>query len=136
MDLKRSTRGVTLVETMAAILVFSIVGISIVNLCLQGSLTGKRAEQAFVAYNIAKNHIEELRNVPFSSLASSTETDTALNSAGVADPEGAFLRTTSVSTSYTGDSSLTQVSVSVNYYTKGHVSQNPTTIITVLSQYS
>ena len=121
---------------MASVLLFLLVGASILNVCLQSSVTGKRAQEAFVAYNLAKNRIEEMRNLPFSSLSSAAETDTALDASGVADPDGSFLRTTAVSTSYTGDSSLTQISVTVSYEIKGQVRTNPTTLTTVISQYS
>lgn len=136
MRLKRNFKGVTLVETMVSILLFLLVGASILNICLQASLTGKRSQEAFVAFNLAKSRIEEMKNFPFSSLSSAAETDTAVNESGVADPSGTYLRTTTVSTSYTGDASLTQVSVSVKYEVKGQLLATPTTLTTVISQYT
>jgi Tfp pilus assembly protein PilV len=136
MKIHGNSRGVTLVETMASVLLFLLVGASILNVCLQSSLSGKRAQEAFTAYNLAKSRIEEMRNFPFSSLSSAAETDTPINETGVADPDGTFLRTTAVTTSYTGDSSLTQVAVSVKYEIKGQSMTTPTTLTTVISQYT
>jgi Tfp pilus assembly protein PilV len=129
-------RGVTLVETMVSVLLFLLVGGAVLNVCVQSSMTGKRSEVAFTAYNLAKNHIDELRNLPFSSLPNATETETSLNEAGVADPDGTFLRSTSVSANFSGNPNLTRVNVSVDYFVRGHQSANPMSLTTVIYEYA
>ena len=68
MRILRSETGITLVETMASILLFALVVGSILNLAIQNMTMGKRSEFAYTSYNLAKNHLETLRSMPFSNL--------------------------------------------------------------------
>lgn len=128
--------GMTLVETMVAILVFGLLLGGMMNITVASITSGKRAEYAYNAYNLAKNHIETLKALPFSSLSSAAETDTYLDNTGVPDDDGNFKRTTTVTTSYTGDANLVQVQVQVDYRIKGVFANKPTTLTSVIFQYA
>ena len=127
--------GVTLVETMASVLLFALVVGSLLTLTLQNMTMGKRSEFAYTAYNLAKNHIETLKSMPFSNLANAAETATYLDATGTPNADGPFVRTTTVTTSYTGDVNLVQVQVSVNYLWQGTLSANATQLFAVIFQY-
>ena len=135
MKITGSRTGVTLVETMASILLFALVVGSILNLAIQNMTMGKRSEYAYTAYNLAKNHIETLKSMPFSNLANAAETDTYLDATGTPNADGPYVRTTTVATSYTGDVNLVQVQVIVQYLWQGALSANATQLSTVIFMY-
>ena len=129
-------KGMTLVETMAATLLFAIVLTGILDLALGSMATGKRAEFAYSAYNIAKNHLETLRSMPYSTLANSSESNIYVDSNGTPDPDGNFIRTTDVTQNYNGDANLIELDVSVDYIFRGSASGHPTELSTVVFQYA
>ncbi len=129
-------RGMTLVETMVAILVFGILLGGMISIIVTSITAGKRAEHSYTAYNLAKNHIETLKSMPFSNLANAAETDTYIDASGTADDEGDYKRTTTVTASYTGDANLVQVQVQVDYRIKGAFAGKPTTLTSVVFQYA
>ena len=132
----RSVSGVTLVETMASVLLFALVLGAILNVAIQNMTMGKRSEYAYSAYNLAKNHLETLKAMPFSTLANAAETDTYLDATGTPNADGPFIRNTSITTSYTGDPDLVEVQVSVNYILRGSTRGDPTLLTTVVYQYT
>ena len=136
MKLIKNKHGLTLVETMVAILIFGVALVGLLDVCSKSILMGKRSDLSYTAYNLAKNHLETLKSSSFSSLSVAAETDTILDSTGVPDPDGAFKRNTSVSTNYSGDSNLVSVTVTVDYQVKGAYSENPVTLSTVVFQYA
>ena len=136
MQILRSKAGITLVETMASVLLFALVLGAILNVAIQNMTMGKRSEYAYSAYNLAKNHLETLKAMPFSTLANAAETDMYLDATGAPNVDGPFIRNTSVTTSYTGDPDLVQVRVSVNYILRGSTRDNPTELTTVIYQYT
>ena len=128
----RSQKGLSLVENMVAVGLF-LIGISaIMSVQIQGMTAGKRAAAAYTAYNIAKNHIENLKAFSFSDVASAAETNVSVDENGTPDPDGKYLRSTTVTTSYTGDANLTQVVVSVYYLIQNVQSAQPMQLTTVL----
>ena len=131
-----NTRGMTLMETMAAIAIFGIVLASILNLSASSINTTKRADFAYTAYNLAKNHLETLRSMPYSTLTSAAETEVLLDDNGVADVDGHFIRSTAVTTNYTGDANLIQLIVSVDYIYRGTQAESPTQLTAVVYQYA
>ena len=135
MKIIKSKAGVTLVETMASILLFALVVGSILNLAIQNMTMGKRSEFAYSAYNLAKNQIETLKSMPFSNLTNAAETDTYLDATGTPNADGPFIRNTTVTTNYSGDVNLVQVQVSVTYLWQGTRRANPTQLSTVVFMY-
>jgi len=129
-------RGMTLVETMAAIAIFGIVLAGILNLSASSINTSKRADFAYTAYNLAKNHLETLRSMPYSTLANATESAVYLDNNGVADSEGNFIRSTEVTSSYGGDANLIRLTVSVDYIYRGVQAEYPTELSAVVYQYA
>ena len=126
-----NTKGVTLVEVMGSVLVFMIGISALMGVYLQSITASKRAENAYTAYNLAKNRLESLKYLSFGDLVSATETSTVINKDGVPDISGAYSRSTAVTINYTGDSSLTQVTVSISYAISGVQSSVPIQMTTV-----
>ena len=132
----KDSRGMTLIETMAATLLFGIVLAGLLNLSLGSMATGKRAEFTYSAYNIAKNHLESLRSMPYSTLANAAESDIYVDSNGTPDPDGDFIRTTAVTQNFNNDTNLIELDVSVDYIFRGSESGHPTELSTVVYQYA
>ena len=115
----KNNKGVTLVENMVSILVFLIGIEALMASCFQGVAMAKRADYSYVAYNLAKNHLERMKLYSFANLSSSNETATPLNSDGDVDTSGSFSRTTVITPAYLGNASLTQATVTVRYIING-----------------
>lgn len=112
--------------------VFAIAITSLLTVYTQSLTVSKRSDYAYIAYNLAKNHIERLRAGAFSSLSLAVETDTRINRDGEPDSGGEYLRTTAVTTNYGGNSNLTQVDVQVSYEFKKVKSPQPMSLSTVI----
>lgn len=132
----KNIKGTTLVETMAAVLLFSLVIGSLVDVSLQSTGTGKRSEYAYTAFNLAKNHIETLKSMPFSNLVNAFEASTFLDATGAPNLDGPFIRQTTVTPNYAGDPNLVEIQVQVNYLWKGVPSANITQLSNVIFMYS
>ena len=130
--LLRSERGLSLTENMMAVAIILIVLTGVMTAQLQSMSAGKRAAHAYTAYQIAKNRIETLKSFSFSDAASAGETSTYVDDNGTPDPEGNFIRSTTVTASYNGDANLLQAVVSVYYKIKNTQSAQPMQITTVL----
>lgn len=127
-----SGKGATLVEVLWAILMFTLGIEALLAVYVQSAQIGKKADSVYIAYNLAKNHIERLKELNYALLPSAAETSTVVNSDGDPDPGGLFIRTTTVTPNYNGSALLTQVTIQVNYALKGVTSANPTEITTVI----
>ena len=129
----KNNRGATFMEVMVAILVFGVGLEGLLNVYTQSMVMTKRADSAYTAYNLAKNHIERLKAMSFALLPSAAEPDQIpINADGDPDPDGLFLRTTTVNTGYAGNVLLTQVTVKVDYLFRGVQSGSPTQLTTVI----
>ena len=128
----RSQSGLSLVENMMAVGLFLIGVSAIMSVQIQSMSAGKRAAAAYTAYNIAKSHIENLKSFSFSDVASATENSIYVDENGTPDPDGKYIRSTTVSTSYLGNANLTQVAVSVYFVLKNAQSAQPIQLTTVL----
>ena len=126
--------GATLIEVMGAILIFMIGIAALLGVFYGSQAMSQRANYAYAAYNIAKNHIEDLRSFSFTDLAVANETSSVVDQNGVDDPAGQYLRTTTVTTSYNGDANLTELDVQVWYVIRGVQSPNPVELTTVIFQ--
>ncbi len=131
-----TNKGLSLVETMAAILIFGLVLASTLEVCAKSMVMGKRSELSFSAYSLAKSHIETLKSLPFSNLTSAAETDAVINETGVPDVDGIFKRNTAISANYENDSNLVQVTVTVDYQVKGQFANKPASLSAVVFQYA
>ena len=129
---KMNQKGFTFIEIMVSVGIFAIGLTSIFALHLDSLKAAKRSTYMYTAYNLAKNRIETLKNLSFSALSSAAETSTYLTADGVPDSSGQYIRSSTVSTSYSGDANLTQLSVSVYYVMQGGQSTQPVTLTTVL----
>ncbi len=133
---KLGSKGVTLMETMLAVLVFGTVVGTMMEVAAQNLTMGKRADQVYNSYCIAKNHIETIKALPFSDAANAAESNVLVDSLGVPTLSGDFKRSTTVSTNYTGDTNLVSITVSVDYKVRGAFAGKPTSVSTVIFQYA
>ena len=136
MKLLKNNHGMSLVETMMAILLFGIVLVGLLEVCAKSMLMAKRSDFSYKAYNLAKNRLETLKTISFGNLSASAETDTVLDADGVPDTDGIFKRNTTVSTSYNGDTHLTSVLVTVDYKINNSFVNKPITLQTVIFEYA
>lgn len=127
-----SKHGATLVEVMASMALFTVAIVAILGVVSSNRLMANRADYAYIAYNLAKNHIETLRAMNFSDLSGAAETATALDETGASDLNGDFTRTTTVTTPYSSDSNLAQITVDVSYNVQGLESADPMEISSVI----
>jgi type II secretory pathway pseudopilin PulG len=117
---------------MISVLVFSILIVALLDVFSKSQLMSKREESVYTAYSLAKNHIEMLKSISFSDLSVAEETLTAVDGTGEPEPSGLYRRTTDITTSYTGDADLTQITVEVYYTIRGALSDNPMEMTTVV----
>ena len=120
---------------MVSVAIFVTVLAAIINVSLGSMSMGKRSEYAYTAYNLAKNHLETLRSMPYSNLANAAETNSYLDANGVSNADGPFIRSTTVTQNYSGDTNLVQLTVSVSYIYRGQQTPYPTSLSTVVFQY-
>ena len=125
-------KGATLIEVMGAVLVFMIGISALLGVFYASGAMAKRAQYAYTAYNIAKNHIEDLRAFSFNDLAVANEAASVVDQNGVNDPSGQYIRTTTITTSYNSDANLTKIDVQVWYVLRGIQSQTPMQLTTVV----
>ena len=129
---KLNHKGATLLEISICMSLFLIGMQSLLTVTTQCMVYSKRAEYVYTAYNLAKNHMERLKAVNFSSLATAAETSTTINTDGDPDENGRFIRSTTVTSNYTGDANLVQITVSVYYVMKNVQSSKPMQISCVI----
>lgn len=128
----RTAAGFTLVEILVSVLLFSSALVGLVSVCLSGAQMGQRAEKAYVAYNLAKNRIESLKHLSFAELADAEEEETVIDASGTPDLGGEYLRTTTVTSNYSGSANLASVTVEVSYVVRGQQSAQPIEMTSVI----
>jgi Tfp pilus assembly protein PilV len=102
--------GMTLVETIMALFIFSICIGGICSLMIMSRESSDRARSHYTAVSIAKNRLERMRVAQFSEVGLFAESAVVVNYAGVAMPNGDYQRTTTISNV---SSTLKQVTVTV-----------------------
>ena len=125
-------QGFTLIEVMCAIVIFMIGAAAITSACVQTVTLAKRAGAIYTAYNLAKNHVETLKTISYDDLPEADEEDTVINSDGVGDAEGTYIRTTVVTPDYGGDDRITYVQVEVDLKFQGAQKFVPMTLTTLI----
>jgi hypothetical protein len=85
----------------------------------------------YAALNVARNRIESLKAVEFTSLPLTEEDEQRVNAKGIADAGGDFLRSTSVETDYDDRDDLAKVEVEVSYSIKGITVPKPVKLTTI-----
>ena len=127
-------RGSTLIEVMGTVLIFMVGIAALLGVFYASTGMAKRAQYAYTAYNIAKNHIEDLKAFTFTDLVVANETASIVDQNGVSDPNGQYIRTTAITPSYNSDAGLTKIDVQVWYVMRGVQSQTSTQLTTVIFQ--
>jgi len=86
--------GMTLVETLVAVLIFGIAIGGLAMLIVSAKQTSDRARDHYVAVNIGKNRLERIRNAGTDQIYLFDESFSIVNVSGNGDPDGDFRRTT------------------------------------------
>jgi Tfp pilus assembly protein PilV len=89
--------GLTLVETIIAILIFAICISGICKLVVITRESSDRARSHYTAINLGKNRLERAKVFPFGQLNDFVENQTVVDGAGTPSANGEFRRTTTVS---------------------------------------
>ena len=133
---KKINHGFTLVETLVAVSIATMVLVAIIAVFVTTIDISRRINYEYTAMNIAKSRIERARNVMetsgFDSLPDLAETDSIVDSGGSSDQGGDFKRTTTVATTYDGDARLTQVTATVIYKYRDEWKNNAVTTLTTV----
>lgn len=109
-------RGATIVETLVALSIFALFVAGAAKVIVMQSKITDKSQAHFIAINIAKNQIEQVRNLrrsDFSQILLLQETGTRVNEKGEADPNGQFSRITTIQRDARNDF-LIEVEVRVN----------------------
>lgn len=128
----RNPKGLTLIEVMIAVLLFALMIGALLSVCIQSAGAGRRGDLAYQAYNLAKNRVETVKALSFADISSAAESATVINEEGIPTAGGLFSRDTTVTTSYSGDANLVQVTVTVSYTHRGVTTPQPMKMTTVI----
>ncbi|NQT93987.1 MAG: prepilin-type N-terminal cleavage/methylation domain-containing protein [Lentisphaerae bacterium] len=103
-------RGMSLVETMVALVVFGICIGGICALVVHSKGTSDLARDHYTAVNLAKNRIERAKEFGFDDLYSFLESDVVIDRSGNPSDGGRFRRTTLI---LTAEENVSEVVVTV-----------------------
>lgn len=129
--MKRSNRGATFTEILIAAVLFAFSVLAVLSLFLLSIYISKKVDSEYAALNIARNRLESLKVEEFTYLTQVQEDKQRVDSTGVSDETGQFLRTTTVEMGYGGDSNIAKIEVEVSYYIRGTESTTPVKITTL-----
>jgi prepilin-type N-terminal cleavage/methylation domain-containing protein len=108
-----SDDGMTLVETMIAVLILATFMAGVAGLIDQSGRVMDSGRDHYTAVTLCRNRLETARTFGFASLASLKETNFVCNANGGSDPDGLYKRMTFVNPSYGGSTNLTEITVRV-----------------------
>lgn len=94
---RRLCEGISLVEVIVALLILAISVAGLCRLVVVGRKGTDMGRSHYTAINIAKNRLERVKTFEYAQLALFNESDTVVNTSGVADSLGDYRRTTTVS---------------------------------------
>lgn len=109
----RMDHGMTIVETMVAVVVVGIFMAGVFSLTVQSIKAVDLASSHYVAATLCKNRLEAARTFDFDGLSTLSESATTCDASGGTSPEGKFKRATVVSPVYNGNTNLTEITVTV-----------------------
>ncbi|GEM_PF-1210248 len=114
-------RGVTLVEVLFSAVIIGVVLSGVLFTFVQIVDISRRTDYEYVATNLAKSRIERIRGYidvnGFDSVTDERfgEDEAHFDQNGVPDENGDFIRSTTITTGYTGSERLTKVDVNLTY---------------------
>jgi len=131
-------KGFTLVETLFSAVIITLVVVGILAVFAQTVDISRRIDYEYTAANLAKKQLESVRSIiktsGFDSIISAEAPEERIDADGDTDSDGEYTRATSVTTSYKGDISLTEVEVEVHYYYREVKTGQPITMTTVFAK--
>ena len=90
-----------------------VIVLSLVATDTQSSIFAKRIDLVYTATQIAQRRMDLLKRLGFDQVPAAVETDVRVGADGNISSTGNYVRTTEVTTSFGGNSSLTKVKVTV-----------------------
>jgi len=130
-------KGMSLIELVVALALIAISITGVMGVIIQSTDLGQSTDNAYVALNIARNRIERAReirdNKGYANLPDMVESIVDVDRHGEVAVGGGtdFRRTTTVNTDFADN--LTEITVSVEYKSKGLFVPAPVELVTVLS---
>ena len=106
-------KGLTFVEVIVAAALVVVIVLSLVATDTQSSIFAKRIDLVYTATQIAQRRMDLLKRLGFDQVPAAVETDVRVGADGNISSTGNYVRTTEVTTSFGGNSSLTKVKVTV-----------------------
>lgn len=107
------TRGFTFGEVMVAAALLGVAMAAFFQVTSMTRRSRKNAHNHFVAVTMANNRIERAKHMRLSELPLLRESDVQVNSLGSPDPDGTFLRSTTIETNQNEDAHLVRITVTV-----------------------
>jgi len=127
-------RGFSLIELAIALMICTVLITGLLALYKQSLYSAKKMYQRETAITIAENKMEDFRNYEFSKLSLGEEYDTLLDKYNNADSNGEFIRNTEVTPNYLGNSSLTLVSILVDFKMEGKYTEKPLVVTKLFAE--
>ena len=132
-------RAMTLVEVMVSVGLITLLGGVILSLLIQNMKIGETIDYNYAAVNIAKSRIDRIRELRrdygFSNLNTAAETGTTVDRDGLPDATGAFARTTTITTNFSGNTDLTMIEVTVSFKRVGDINTTSITLTSLISPH-
>jgi len=129
--------GMTLTEVVIAVCLAVISIAGVLALLTQNADLGQRLDYSYASTGIAKSRIEKLREIRrdmgYDALADIEEENIPVDDTGTPDPDGNFIRSTTVDPGFGTD--LTQVTVTVQYKKQGIITPFLVELTSLISRY-
>jgi prepilin-type N-terminal cleavage/methylation domain-containing protein len=129
--------GFTLVEVMIAVGLLGMTIAGFYAVLTASTRTRIMAHNRYVAVTIANNRIERAKHMRIDELPLLVESGTLVNALGSPNPDGPFVRSTTINPSQNGDPRLTRITVSVQAprVRRGTTTGLTETVSTLLTEY-
>lgn len=128
-------RGISLVEVVTAIALIALSVGGIISLLVQNMGLGQSIDYTYVATNLARSRIERIktfaRDMGYTALPESAESNTVIDRNGVPTTNGDFKRTTLIDDTYA--TGITKVTVRVYYKIRNAFTSQPVELVTLIA---
>lgn len=113
--MRNSQRGMTLLEAVIAMALVAVIVVALTSALSQSSVFSKRMDLIYTASYLAQQRIDTLKRFDFSEIyPAAEETGIRINSDGLQDPDGDFVRSTEIVTDFDALPGLMKIKVSVD----------------------
>ncbi|MFH1799014.1 MAG: prepilin-type N-terminal cleavage/methylation domain-containing protein [Candidatus Omnitrophota bacterium] len=107
----KNKKGFTLIEAVVSMLLLGIAVVSMIAALTQTSIFSESVNRAYAVSYLAQRRVDLLKRLDFDLLSSSAENSVRVGIDGNEDPNGAYVRTTEITTNFDDNPCLTKVKV-------------------------